>query len=69
MYRFAPISSQKGVLFSRHLVGAVLSNLMEDGSERPIAYASRTLTLNERNFAQLEKEALAMIFGVKEFHK
>jgi hypothetical protein len=43
-----------------------LSHLYSDGSERPIAYASRT---GEKNYAQLEKEALALIFWVKRFHK
>ena len=48
---------------------AVLSNEMDDGSEKPIAYASRSLSPAERNYSHLENEALALIFGVKEFHQ
>ena len=41
---------------------------MPDGSERPIGYASRSLSASQRNYSQLEKEALALVFGVQRFH-
>jgi hypothetical protein len=50
-------------------VGAVLSHRDEIGQEHPIAFASHTLGTAEKNYSQLEKEGIAIIFGVKRFHQ
>ena len=50
-------------------LGACLVHIMPNGDERPIAYASRTLTKAEWNYAQIEREALAIIFAVRRFHQ
>ena len=36
--------------------------------ERPIAFALRLLAAAEKNYLQLNKEALALLFGVKKFY-
>ena len=50
-------------------VEAVLSHRMVNGDERPICFASRTLTAAERKYSQLDKEALVIVFGVKKHHQ
>ena len=49
---------------SEHGLGAVIT---QEG--KPVAYASRTLTSTERNYAQIEKEALAIVFACERFEQ
>ena len=50
-------------------VGAVILLMMPDGTERPVAFPSRTLSPAEHNYAQGEIEALSLIFGIHRFHQ
>jgi len=49
-------------------VGAVLSHIYPNGTERVIQYASCTLNDTQKKYTQIDKEAYAIIFGVKKFH-
>ena len=50
-------------------MGAVLSQLESNGQERPIAFSFHLLNKVEKEYTQIEREVLAIIFGVKKFHK
>ncbi|RXN33535.1 putative protein K02A2.6-like protein [Labeo rohita] len=55
---------------SAYGVGAVLSQRRKGQStEKPLGFMSRTLTTAEKRYSQLDKEGLAVIFGIQRFHK
>ena len=49
-------------------LGAVMSHVSEDGEDKPIAFASRTLSSSEQNYSMIEKEALAIIKSLARLH-
>jgi hypothetical protein len=53
---------------SGYALGAVLSQKDEKNREYAIAYASRQLKGAELNYGISEKECLAVVFGIKQFH-
>jgi transposase InsO family protein len=50
-------------------VAGVLSHAVDDEHDQPVAFASRKLSPAEKNYSQLDKEGLAVVFAVKKFHK
>ncbi|XP_043192222.1 uncharacterized protein K02A2.6-like isoform X1 [Amphibalanus amphitrite] len=49
-------------------IGAVLAQREADGTEKPVGFVSRSLSPCERKYSQIEREALAIVFGVTKFH-
>ena len=47
-------------------VGAVLMQV-HDGKPYPVSYGNKKLTAAERNYSTIEKECLAIVWGVKKF--
>ena len=54
---------------SAYGLGACLLHVMDDNSEKPVAYALCMLTKSEMAYAQIEREGLALVFGVRRFHQ
>lgn len=52
---------------SPHGLSAVLSHILPNGIERPIAFASRTLSNAEKNYSHIIKEATAIYWGLTKF--
>ena len=48
-------------------VGAILSQIDDDGLEKVVAYASKALSARQKKFSTTEKEAYAIIFGTTQF--
>ena len=43
------------------------ATIIQEG--KPVAFASKSLTQTEQNYAQIEKELLAIVFGCRRFHQ
>lgn len=48
-------------------LGEVLAQRVTTREEWPIAFASRSLTAAEKNYSQVDKEALGLVNGVTKF--
>nr|XP_039268356.1 uncharacterized protein K02A2.6-like [Styela clava] len=53
---------------SGYAVGAVLSQIDRQGNEKPVAFASKTLSNTERKYSTCEREALASIYACEHWH-
>ncbi|XP_005877553.1 PREDICTED: uncharacterized protein K02A2.6-like, partial [Myotis brandtii] len=54
---------------SEYGIGAVLLHKFPDGKHKAVSHVSRSLEPAEKNYSQIEKEGLALVFALKKFHK
>ena len=52
---------------SDHTVAAVLTQVADDGTERPVAFASNKLNKTQKNWSVIEKESFAAIWALRKF--
>ena len=50
-------------------IGVILFHRYNEGSERPIAHASKTLTTVQLRYSEIQKEAFAINYGLHKFHQ
>lgn len=50
-------------------LGAILSQIDDSGIEKPVSFMSRSLSNAEKNYSQIQKEATAIVFGVRKYHQ
>ena len=48
-------------------LGAVLLQVQDDGTKKPIAYASRSMTSSEQRYAQIDEEAPENTWACEKF--
>ena len=50
-------------------LGACLLQLHDGVNWKPVAYAARSMTSTEKNYAMIEKELLGLVWGCGKFHE